>query len=56
MPKNKCLYVKEEDTPVWEEAKRLLAFYRGESLSAYLTKQLRAYVKQEKARQAKKKD
>ena len=55
MPKNKCLYVREEDSPVWEEAKRMLAFYHGESLSTYLTKQLVAYVKREKARQAKKK-
>jgi hypothetical protein len=55
MPKNKTLYVTDKDRPVWDEAKRMLAFYRDESLSSYITKQLRAYVAQEKAIQAKKK-
>jgi hypothetical protein len=38
MPKKqKSLYVNEKDAPVWKEAKRLIAFHEGLSLSAYLT-------------------
>jgi hypothetical protein len=50
--KNKTLYVYEEDASIWDEAKRLLAFYRGKRLSTYLTEHLRKYVREEKARQS----
>jgi hypothetical protein len=55
MPKNKTLYVKDEDVPVWKEAKRLLAFYHGKTLSTFIGEQLRKYIAEETARQAKKK-
>jgi hypothetical protein len=50
--KNKTLYVSEEDASIWDEAKRLLAFYRGKRRSTYLTEHLRKYVREEKARQS----
>lgn len=48
MPKQKNLYVTEKDAPVWDEAKRLIAFHEGKSLSAYLTEHLRKYVEKHK--------
>jgi hypothetical protein len=51
MPKKqKSLYVNEKDKPVWKEAKRLIAFHEGLSLSAYLTEHLREYVENFKAK------
>jgi hypothetical protein len=50
MPKQKTLYVTDEDAPVWNEAKRLIPFHEGKSLSAYLTEHLRKYVEKHKAK------
>jgi hypothetical protein len=47
MPKNKVLYVKDEDVKLWDQAKRLLAS-RGESLSSHLVGYLRKLVSKEK--------
>ena len=45
MPKKqRSVYVAEKDMPVWDKAKRLIAFHEGKSLSAYLTEHLREYV------------
>jgi hypothetical protein len=54
MPKNKTLYVNDEDAPIWNDAKRLLAFYRGMTLSSYITECLRKYVTEENAIQERK--
>jgi len=51
MPRNKTIYVHEDDFDIWEEGKRLLAFYQRKSLSAFLTEKMREYVKEENARQ-----
>jgi len=49
---NKTIYVSAEDAPIWKEARRLLAFYRDESLSAYISARLKEYVAEETARHA----
>jgi hypothetical protein len=53
MPKNRTLYVRDEDLELWAEAKRLLAFYQRKTLTAFITEKLREYVKEENARQTK---
>jgi hypothetical protein len=53
MPKNKTLYVQDADYPLWDEAKRLLAFYQRKTLAGFITEKLREYVEEENARQAK---
>jgi hypothetical protein len=40
MPKNRTIYVADEDAPIWNEAKRLVPFHERKSLSAYLTEHL----------------
>jgi hypothetical protein len=52
VPKNRTLYVRDEDLPLWDEAKRLLAFYQRKTLTGFITEKLREYVKEENARQA----
>jgi hypothetical protein len=52
MPKNKTIYVRDGDDELWEEGKRMLAFYQHKSLSVFLTEKIREYVKEENARQA----
>jgi len=48
MKKQRNVYVTEKDMPVWDEAKRLIAFHERKSLSAYLTEHLREYVEKHK--------
>ena len=54
MPKNKTIYVNDEDEPTWNEAARMLPFYQRKSMSAFLMEKVREYVSEENARQAKK--
>jgi hypothetical protein len=54
MPKNRTLYVTEEDAPIWDEAKRLVQFHERKSLSAYLTEHLRQYVENHSPRKGRK--
>lgn len=51
---NKTIYVTDEDETVWNEAARMLPFYRKKSLSAFIVEKVREYVTEENARQAKK--
>jgi hypothetical protein len=46
------LRVRDEDYDLWDEAKRLLAFYQRIALTAFITEKLREYEKEENARQA----
>ncbi len=53
---NKTLYVHEKDVNTWDEARRLLRFYRNKGLAEFLTPVLEKYIAEEKAAQAKHKD
>jgi hypothetical protein len=52
MPKNKTFYIQDEDYELWDEAKRLLAFYQRKTMIAFITEKLREYVREERALQA----
>jgi hypothetical protein len=55
MPRNKTIYVNEEDAAAWDEAKRLLRFHHNKGLAAYITPLLREYIANEEAAQRAKK-
>jgi hypothetical protein len=51
-PRNKTIYINDQDYALWEEGKRMLAFYKRKTLSAFLTEKMREYVEEERERQA----